>query len=143
MLTLSIDSLSNLVDTHIIDTVIIGDNIDNTTVSSISTLRTVTIRTPTTNRSPALIAEGAPLVAFDNDTVVSIPEGSSQRRMNGLHENSGNRYDSDGNIRLFFDAITGESLSLDGALMDNDDLNSNISIPPDCSLNNTHNTNGR
>ena len=176
MLTLSIDSLSNLVDTHIIDTVITGDSIDNATVSSISTSRNETTtmqsltETPnsaylrelslrntlsTTNRSPALTVEGAPLVAFDNDTVVSVPEGSSRRRMNGVHENSDNGYDSDGNIGPFFDAIAGESPSLDEALMDNDDPNSNISIPPDRSHNNTstnnnevavdqpNNTNGR
>ena len=176
MLTLSIDSLSNLVDTHIIDTVITGDSIDNATVSSISTSRTDTTTTqsrtatpnrtelrelpprstpPTTNRSPALTVEGAPLVAFDNDTVVSIPEGSSRRRINGVDENSDNGYDSDGNIGPFFDAIAGESPSLDEALMDNDDPNSNISIPPDRSHNNTstnnnevavdqpNNTNGR
>ena len=98
MLTLSIDSLSNLVDTHIIDTVITGDSIDNATVSSISTSRNETTtmqsltETPnsaylrelslrntlsTTNRSPALTVEGAPLVAFDNDTVVSVPRGYS------------------------------------------------------------------
>jgi len=92
MLTLSIDSLLNLVHTHIIDTVITGDSIDNGTVSSIFTSRaentTIQSRTatpnrtelrelsprstpPTTNRSPALTVEGAPLVAFDNDTVVS------------------------------------------------------------------------
>ena len=176
MLTLSIDSLSNLVDTHIIDTVITGDSIDNATVSSISTSRNETTtmqsltETPnsaylrelslrntlsTTNISPALTVEGAPLVAFDNDTVVSIPEGSSRRRINGVHEKSDNGYDSDGNIGPFFDAIAGESPSLDEALMDNDDPNSNISIPPDRSHNNTstnnnevavnqpNNTNGR
>ena len=98
ILTLSINSLLNLVDTHIIDTVITCDNINNATISSISTSYTETTTTPTTNRLPTLTVEGVPLVAFDNDTVVSIPKGSSRRRMNGLHKNSDNRYDSDSNI---------------------------------------------
>ena len=143
MLTLSINSLSNLVDTHIIDIVIAGNNIHNTTISSISTSRTETTTTPTTNRSPVLTAEGAPLVAFGNNTVVSIPEDSSQRRMSDLHENLDNEYDSDDNIGPFFDAIPSESPSLDKALMGNDNPNSNISIPPDRSLINICNTNGR
>ena len=156
MLTLSFDSLLNLVDTHIIDTVITGGSIDNATVSSVSTSPTETTTTQShTNRSPALTVEGAPLVAFENDTVVSIPRGSSRRRINDVHENSDNGYDSDGNIGPFFDAIAGKSPSLDEALMDNDDPNSNMSIPPDRSHNNTstnnievtvdhpNNTNGR
>ena len=63
--------------------------------------------------------------------------------MSNLHENLGNRYDSDGNIAPFFDTIASESLSLNEVLIGNDDPNSNISISPDHSLNKTRNTNSR
>ena len=81
MLTLSIYSLLDLFDTHIVDTVITGDSINNITVSSISTSRTeptMMLITPlTTNVSPTPTVEGTSLVALDNGTVVSVPEGSS------------------------------------------------------------------
>jgi len=72
-----------------------------------------------------------------------------------VHENSDNGYYSDGNIGPSFDAIDGEPPSLNEAMMNNDDPNSNISIPPDRSQNNIstnnnevaedqpNNTNGR
>ena len=81
MLTLSNDSLINLVDTCIVDIVITCDSINNVTVSSISTSRTeptMMLITPlTTNVSPTPTVEGTSLVALDNGTVVSVPEGSS------------------------------------------------------------------
>ena len=130
----------NLVDTHIVDTVIIGDSIDNVTVSFISTSRTeftiMLITPPTTNISPALTVELSSLIVFDDCTVVSVYEGSSQKETNGMNEHSDSEYDSDGNIRPLFHAITGKSPSLDKSLMDNDDPTSNISVSPTSTNNN-------
>ena len=153
ILTLSIDSLSNLVDTYIVDTVITGNSIDNTTISSIFTSRTdpttTLITPPTTNTSPTLTVEGAPFIAFDDGTVFSVPKGSSQKEMTGMNEISDSGYDSGGNIGHIFDAIAVEYPSLDKALVDNDDPTSNICIPPTSTNNNEvdmdqpNNTNGK
>ena len=153
MLTLSIYSLLDLFDTHIVDTVITGDSIDNTTISSIFTSRTdpttTLITPPTTNTSPTLTVEGAPFITFDDGTVFSVPKGSSQKEMTGMNEFSDSGYDSDGNIGHIFDAIAGEYPSLDKALVDNDDPTSNISIHPTSTNNNevdvnqSNNTNGK
>ena len=116
MPTLSIDSLSDLVDTHIIDAVITCNNIDNTTIRSISTSHTdptsTWITPPTTDISPTLTVEGAPLVAFDDGIVVNVSESSNRKEMNGMNENSDSRYDSDGKIGPYY-AIAGKSPSLD------------------------------
>ena len=106
--------LSNLCDNHIIDTAIAGDTIEDATVSSISTMRTQSTATrtppstsirsqvrrspggdalPVTNTSPVRTVEGAPLESSDNDTVVSVPCGSSQRIIDVVSDSSDNGYD--------------------------------------------------
>ena len=96
MLTLFYSLLSNLIDARINDTDSNGDEIDNVTVSSLSTFNTesTTARSPTSipgaaqpslsapqttpnrdNRSETLTVEEAPLVVLDNGTVSSVPQG--------------------------------------------------------------------